>query len=514
MTSLDWILAAGLTLILVWVVVISRRFSKDVSTFIVGGRKTRMWLGLSNDNSGGLGLVAIAYLGQEGFRHGFSLTWIYLIGAVMVVVVFGICGFGIQRFRASKAMTGGQFHEMRYSRGLRLIVGIGLGMGGILNMAAFPIIGARFITAFLAWPNEINLMGATIPIVPVLTACMILLAVFFAVVCGQVGVILTDYIQGVVIMGGLFAINWIIFSNVGIGAIKDTLDAEMGSSAFNPFVWGSYGILWIVWRLASHMSSPFCFGPQMAKNAAAENPKVTRMLALVTQTFAQGKTLLMISLGVGAFIALHKTARPEGMEQAAFERIVTPMYLASITPPILKGLLLSAFIFAFISTNDTYILSWSSIIVNDVVCVFKRKSLSTKQHLWLLRITIISIGVFLYFWGVFIVDKLGNTILNYLTLTGSMFFGAAVAMIAGLYWKRANTAAAYCAVLSGIILPIVHLTLQNTLPPETYTIPDRIAGLATIFTSAILLVIVSLLSHKPTRFIDYSEAVKQSEAND
>ena len=83
MSQIDWIVAVILTVILVGLVLWSRRFAKDVSSFVVAGRKTRMWLGLSNNNAAGLGLVTIAYMAQEGFRHGFStrlFEWRLVLG--------------------------------------------------------------------------------------------------------------------------------------------------------------------------------------------------------------------------------------------------------------------------------------------------------------------------------------------------------------------------------------------------------------------------------------------------
>ena len=510
MTTIDWIVAISLTSILISIVIWSKRFLKDVSSFIVAGRKTRMWLGLSNNNSGGLGLVTIAYMSQEGFRNGFSITWITLISAIMVIFLFGIFGFGIERFRATKAMTGGQYYEMRYSKGLRILIGFVMGLGGIVNMAAFPIIGATFICKFLGWPDSFNFFGITLATIPTATATMIALAVFFAMVCGQVGVVITDYIQGLVIMAGLFGITFVIFRDIDISQTTAVLTEQKGMSAFNPFMVGSYGLVWAIWRFVQVVMGPFSFGPQMNKNASAKNPKVVRQMMLLSYTFGQGKQLLMVMLGVAAFVAVGTTLKPEAMSMLQYEKIATPMYLNSICPPVLMGLLLSAFLFASISTNDTYLLSWSSIIVNDVVCALKKNTFSAKAHIWALRITIILIGLFLYFWGVYYMNDVNTTVLDYIMLTGTMFSGAAIAMLAGLYWKRANTAGAYSAVLVGMIFPLVDLALRKT-NPDFYTLTPQQSGMITIATAISLLIILSMTSRKPTRWVDYGRAVKESE---
>ena len=139
--------------------------------------------------------------------------------------------------------------------------------------------------------------------------------------------------------------------------------------------------------------------------------------------------------------------------------------------------------------------------------------MSPREHIWLLRIIIICIGVFLYFWGVYFVDNVNTTILDYILLTGTMFTGAAIAMLAGLYWKRANTAGAYAATLVGMIFPMIDLTLRRT-NVQYYKLNPQQAGMITIATAVLLFVILSVASKRPTKWIDYSKAVRESEAND
>ena len=511
MTQIDWILAITLFVMLVGAAVYSRRYMKDVSSFIVAGRKARMWLNLSNSNSGGLGLVAIAFVAQQGYLYGLGYVWVSLFTALVASVLFGIFGFGIERFRASKAMTAGQYHEMRYSKALRILTGIICGIGGVVNMAAFPITGALFIMSFLNWPEQCVIMGYHFQTLHLLTAFMIFSAVFFAVICGQIGVLVTDYIQGLIIMTGLFAITYLILEKTGgFSSIGQTLSTQMGEVAFNPFLKKStYGWIWFLWVLLAGIWSPFCFGPAITKNASADNPKVVRYMTLLSYLFGQGKTIIMLLLGVGAFIALGHNV-PAGVDEKTYTLSATAIYIGQICPSVLKGLLLAAFLAAFISTNDTYFLSWSSIWVNDVICPLKKKPLSREKHLLALRIVVILIGIFLYVWGV--LYKIEDTLLEYLMLTGVMWLGGGIAVVFGLYWRKANTYGAYGAVISAIVLPTIHLILQKTYPG--YDIPTKLAGVVTIIVSVMLMVILSLAINVPTKFVDYSQAVKESEEKD
>lgn len=507
MSLFDWTISGILSFVLIISVIFCRRYSRDVSSFIVGGRKTKMWLGLSNNNSGGLGLVSIAYLSQEGFRHGYAITWIFFISSVLIIVLFGIFGFGIERLRASEAMTPGQYHEMRYSRKLRILIGCVQGFGGILNMAAFPVVGAAFLVSYLDWPSIFQLHTFELPTIPIISFLMISLAVIFAMTCGQVGVILTDYIQGIVIMIGLFVLNYVIFKCYGIERIRGILEANHGKSAFNPFLLGSYGTLWMLWSIIQWTLAPFSSPAIINKNASADNPKVVRLMALIVTAFGQGKMLLMITLGVGAFVALNGIIP----DDAGFVSTATPEYLRTITPPLMMGLLFTAFLYAFVSTNDTCYLSYASVIMNDIVCPLKNKPFSVKGHMRALRLIIFIIGIFVYLWGVIYTPP--STILEYLLLTGTMCLGSSVALIFGLYWKRANTPAAYAAVISTLIIPIIHLTMKQ-LFPDKYNVSMQQAGIGAICVSIFFMIFISLVFKCRTKFRDYGKIVRESEKKD
>ena len=506
MKIIDWILFTGVISVLIWATFYCRHLAKDVSGFLVAGRKTRLWLGLSNQFSGGLGLVAIAYVGQQGFTNGFSYIWLGLFTSVIYIIIFGIYGFGIERLRASKAMTAGQYHEMRYSRGVRLLVGLVCGIGGVLNMAIFPITGAKYLCAFLDWPKYFEFIGMQWNTIFVLTAVLISLAIFFTIICGQVGVLLTDYLQSIVIAIALFTVSFLIISKVNFFQIRDILQVNFGEAGFNPLVTKKYGWLWVAWIFLGAIWTPFCFGPVISKNASMSSPKVTRINTLLGYLMGNGKTILMLMFGVGALCVMGNVI-PEGCTKLEYNLIAPAIFLRDLCPPVITGILLAAFVSAFISTNDSYFLSWTSIWVNDVFCVIHKKPLSVKQHMLLLRLTVLFIGIFLYLFGTLF--TLEDTVLEFLMLTGTIWLGGGIAVVFGLYWRRANTRGAYATVISTCVLPILHMICQKTI--SGYDVPSKLAGVVTVLVAISLMILLSLLSKKQTKFIDYSGIVEQSE---
>ena len=62
------------------------------------------------------------------------------------MIVVGRTGLVISRFRALKLMTVPEYFEVKYSRGLRLVTGVLVALGGILNMGVFLKIEGEFLT--------------------------------------------------------------------------------------------------------------------------------------------------------------------------------------------------------------------------------------------------------------------------------------------------------------------------------------------------------------------------------
>ena len=56
--------------------------------------------------AGEIGLVSIVATCEQGYLRGFAFVLIGLISKCVLLPLFGIFGFGIERFRATKAMTG------------------------------------------------------------------------------------------------------------------------------------------------------------------------------------------------------------------------------------------------------------------------------------------------------------------------------------------------------------------------------------------------------------------------
>lgn len=143
---------------------------------------------------------------------------------------------------------------------------------------------------------------------------------------------------------------------------------------------------------------------------------------------------------------------------AVRQQMTVPVVLSLLLPPGLVGAFVAVMLAAQVSTDDTYLHSWGSIFIQDVYMPFRSyftdKPMSVKGHLWGLRLSILFVAVFAFFFS-----SLFNqpaTILMFFAITGAVFLnGAGSCIIGGLYWKRGNTYGAYAAMTVGLVLAVV-----------------------------------------------------------
>jgi len=125
-----------------------------------------------------------------------------------------------------------------------------------------------------------------------------------------------------------------------------------------------------------------------------------------------------------------------------------PAFLGQLLPIGILGLITAAMIAAFMSTHDSYLLCWSSVITQDVVAPLRQTPMSTAARIKLTRVCIVLIGIFIWAWGLFYEGS--DRIWDYMIITGAIYFtGALVLLAGGLYWQQASRAGAMLGLIFG-----------------------------------------------------------------
>ncbi len=433
-----------------------RRYSKNMTAYIGAGRKVGTWLGIATMLGTEMGLITVMYSAEKGFGGGFAAFHIALIAGVSTLLI-GITGFIVVPLRRLKVLTIPEYYEKRFSRKTRILGGIMLAFGGILNMGLFLKVGSMFIVGITGLSSS----GVALPLVMV---GLLTLVLIYTMCGGMISVILTDYIQFVVLSIGVLIVTFLAIGNLGWDHIFQTVQAGMGEAGFNPVADGSdFGWSYVAWMVITAGLVGCAIWPTAVSRALTmkDAASVKRQYMWSSISFTV-RFMIPYFLGICAFVYI--TASPEGAdlnslffpadattggEQESLSPLMAmPIFLGRLIPPILIGIITAAMIAAFMSTHDSYFLCWSSVITQDVVAPLRKSGLSESARIKLTRWIILGIGGYVLYWGLFYEGK--DDIWDYMSVSGAIYFTGAIAvLVGGLYWKRASSAGAIAALLSG-----------------------------------------------------------------
>ena len=196
MSWIDWILFAIPVAIVVAAAVRAQRYVHGVADFLSAGRIAHRYVICVASGEAAYGLVSLVGNLEAHYNSGFAYGfW----GSVLspLAMALGLVGYCTYRFRETRAMTLGQFFEIRYSRAFRLTAGGIQLLACFVNYAIFPAVSARFLMYFMRLPISFVLFGFRIPTFSALMLAALALACFIACAGGQITIMVTDCIQGI-----------------------------------------------------------------------------------------------------------------------------------------------------------------------------------------------------------------------------------------------------------------------------------------------------------------------------
>jgi SSS family solute:Na+ symporter len=460
-SSLDWCIVVGYLITIVAVGVYIRRYITNVTDFMVAGRGLKTFLAIATMIGTELGLVTVMYSSQKGFTGGFAAFHIALAAAIVTLVV-GLTGFIVVPLRRMKVMTIPEFYEKRFGRGVRILGGIILALSGILNMGMFLKAGSLFVMGITGLTRSVHLN--------IIMSVLLGMVLLYTTLGGMVSVVVLDYIQFVVLSFGLLAASLLSIRYLGWDNIIETVSQLKGQAGFDPFRGEEgFGVPYVVWMFFLGLVSCAVWQTAVIRACSAENTRTVKKIYTWASIGFLMRFLLPYFLGICAFVyiannqSLKNVFIPgSGSVDSQVTLMAMPVFLSQILPIGLIGLISAGMLAAFMSTHDSYLLCWSSVLTQDVVAPCFKNGLSSKARLLLTRIFIIAIGIFILVWGLWY--DLGQDLWDYMAISGAIYFTGAIALLVfGLYWKRASKVGAYSALTCGFIAIIGLKPVQNGL---------------------------------------------------
>ncbi len=469
-----------------------RKYIRGQAEFLVAGRSLSIFLATATLTATELGLITVMYFAQLGFVHGLSSFVIGVI-ALCCTLFVGLTGFMVSGFRASGVTTFAEYYQKRYSRGVRLLGGLILASAGILNYGVFLKIEAEFVRIMTNIPDW-HVAGTTLPSLNLVMSALVILVLAYTLLGGMVSVVVTDYIQFVVLTLGMGVTTWLVLTNPQTGGVEGILQSVQACRTHdgvpygvNPFASVSVGRVmlglggvFVAWQVL-HWTATSCWQTSAFRTAAADSPRTARVMWSLSAINYFGRAIIPMLWGVAALAFFYRG----GVDVKSLSDMqAMPQYLATILPNGVAGLLVAGMLAALMSTHSGYLLAWSGVITEDLITPVLSAAgvtLNDRQRLWITRFFILCLGAYLLVFGLWYETK--SSVWAFLALTGSMYFAGAATLLAfGLYWKRANVAGAYAGLICGaapgmfaMVVYIIALSVERAIT-DPHHVPVGLAA--------------------------------------
>ena len=326
----------------------TRRYINNFSDFMIAGRNVNLALSVVTMLGTELGLITVMYTAQTGVNGLFASFHIGL-AAFLVTMIVGLTGFVIVRLRALEVKSIPEYYQLRFGKKVRVVGAILLVLGGVLNMGLFLKVGAIFIQTIFGLES-----GSTLIIVMFI---LLILVLIYTISGGMISVIVTDYIQYVILSIGLlvtvfYSISTLGWTNLFLSLENLNVNTEITKDIYNPI--SSMGPAYISWQVVLGFVSAVIWPTAITRALSIKNVNIVKYQYTWSSISFLIRFIVPCFLGICAFVYFN------GNFESDNTLALMPRYLYHILPSGMLGIVVAGMLAAFMSTHDSYLLCWST----------------------------------------------------------------------------------------------------------------------------------------------------------
>lgn len=437
----------------------SKRAGRDINEFFVSGRNLPWWLAgtsmVATTFAADTPLAVTGLVVKDGIA-GNWLWWNMVLSGMLATFLFS------RLWRRAEIITDVELTELRYSgrsasvlRGFRAVY-IGLPINcitmGWVILAMQKIIVLTF-----------NLPDTGTSKVLVVLVCMLIAGIYCAL-SGFWGVVITDLVQFGMAMIGSIALAIIAVVKIGgIGTLKVKLSEIHGAD---------HSILHFLPDVGAGELALLTFGVYLGVQWWAANG--VDGSGYIAQRMFAAKDERHTLLATLWFNIAHYTLRPWPWILVALVSMVVypnlsdpetgyPKLMLEYLPTGLLGLMLTAFLAAFMSTIDTHLNWGASYLVNDFYKRFFKPEADDRHYVIASRISVVLIMLVAGVTSLFM-DSIAGAWKFLIALNA----GIGLVQILRWYWWRINAWSEIAAMVTSAVVSAIVFTLPQTKDTFAY----------------------------------------------
>lgn len=449
MTNFDFFIDGSIILIYLCLILITgiwlKKYILNVDHFLVANRGVDVYLGIASLAATEFGIATCMANAELGFKYGLKgiIPGIALGGSMLIV---GVTGFCIKPLRDMAVITIPELLEKKFGKNIRWASGLVIVIGGLLNMGLFLRQAGSFLSITI---------GINPDYLELLMTLILIFVGLYTVIGGMVSVIITDYIQFILMCFGFVTITGILIYQFGWFQILKHSSDYLGPESLNLNINSDYGLDRLLLDILVAFGSVLTWQTMISRVLAAKDSTTAKKIYMATSPYMLMRFVIPVFLGISALYYFGPETYVGGQEILAM-----PNMIAQLIPVGLIGIIIASMLAADMSTNSSYLIAWSSVIYNDILEPIHRNKWSSKKGLFYNRMLICCIGLFLLLYGLWY--PLNNDLWVYMQVTGTIYLSSmSVLLIASCYFKNASPLGAGMSIFIGAVIPVSYLLLQE-----------------------------------------------------
>ncbi|PIU41701.1 MAG: sodium:proline symporter [Candidatus Omnitrophica bacterium CG07_land_8_20_14_0_80_42_15] len=496
LSGLDWGIIILYMLISIGIgLYFTKTGSKGILEYFVAGREVNWWLAgtsiVATSFAADTPLAIAAIVRTKGLQ-GNWYWWSGVMGGVLCVFFYA------RLWRRADLITDAELLEARYygkpAAFLRSFYACYRSIFWNSVVLGWVILAMyKIVHVLLGWPKVFS------------TWTLVLIALVYIFFSGLWGVIATDFFQFILAMGGCIILAGIILADVGgpsalitksVAAAKlantmplqsSVVDSSQLVNVFPNFQSSSLAIItFLIFMLVQWWGGGEGGGFLAQRLFSCKNEKHS-LLAVLWYNFAHYavRPWPWIIVGLASLIYFPNIKDPE---------TAYPMMMIKFLPNGLRGLMISAFLAAFMSTVVTHINWGASYIVNDLYKRFFVRNASERHYVWISRLSI----VFMTALAGFACLAMNSIYSAWLFITALMM-GTSFVILLRWYWWRVNVWVEIASLASTIFISLALLRVPVLNTDDYY--PIRLV-ITLVFCTGVSIIVAFLTPPEPMEHLE------------
>lgn len=486
------IVAVYLVAVIVSGFLLSRRASKNMDSYFLGGKTVPWWLlGISN-TSGMFDISGTMWLVYMLFVYGLKGVWMPWMWPTFNQIFFMI--YMSIWVRRSNVLTGAEWITTRFGtdRGAELsrFSVVVFALVSVIGFLTYAFIGiGKFASIFLPWDlapemYAVILMGIT---------------TIYVTLGGMYSVVVTDLIQYT-----LLSITSVIIGGIAMAKISpEMLDAVVPEGWKNLFFGWHLNLDWselipsvndkiaadgyslfmvffmmIVFKgILNSMAGP---GPNydLQRVLAARTPKEAGLMNGIVSVALVPRWVMVPAIAVLALVFF--TPELNNMGTNIDFELVLPIVINEFIPVGLMGVFLAGLIAAFMSTFDSTVNSGAAYIVNDIYKKYINPNATQKNYVrasYIASFSVVIVGIIFGFMAESV-----HQMTNWIVF--GLWGGYTAPNLLKWHWWRFNSYGYFWGMIAGVIAALTYpLVLPNVSEVNSFPIILAFSGAASILAS-------------------------------